>query len=278
MAHSSGTEHISNIFEEEQSLLLEKIFSERGWDFRDYKRSSLKRRIWKRLGAAGISSYSEYSDLLDRDPSEYTRLFSNLTVKVSEFFREPSVFEFLAGEIGREFSPDEGIRAWCCGCAHGEEAYSLAILLSEFLGEEALRQTKIFATDLDHEAIDAARRGRYREESVANVSAERRERFFFMDGACQKVKYNIRNMVKFGVLDIVGSPSISKVKILFCRNVFIYFNKALQEKVFEKLDYALRPGGLLVLGKAEVVPSAFASGYVRYASAGKGISVYRKAE
>lgn len=278
MTHSSGTEHISNIFEEEQSLLLEKIFSERGWDFRDYKRSSLKRRIWKRLGAAGVSSYGEYSDLLDRDPSEYTRLFSNLTVKVSEFFREPSVFEFLDGEIRREFSPDEGIRAWCCGCAHGEEAYSLAILLSEFLGEEALKQTKIFATDLDHEAIDSARRGRYREESVANVSAERRERFFFMDGACQKVKYNIRNMVKFGVLDIVRSPSISKVKILFCRNVFIYFNKALQEKVFEKLDYALKPGGLLVLGKAEVVPSAFASGYVRYANAGKGISVYRKAE
>ncbi|MEK7772800.1 MAG: protein-glutamate O-methyltransferase CheR, partial [Deltaproteobacteria bacterium] len=253
--------------------LLEKIFFERGWDFRNYKRSSMKRRILKRLGAVGVSSFSDYRDLLDRDPSEYTRLFSNLTVKVSEFFRDPSVFEFLDKEVRRNFSPAEGIRAWCCGCACGEEAYSLAMLLSEFSSADALRRTKIFATDIDNDAVDAARMGRYREESVANVSAERMDRYFFKDDGCYKVKYNVRNLVKFGSLDIVRSPSISKVNILFCRNVFIYFNKTLQEKVFEKLDYAVKPGGLLVLGKAEVVPSSFSCGYVK---AGKGMNVYRK--
>ena len=274
MAHSSGTAHIAeDIFEEEQSMLLEKIFCERGWDFSNYKKSSLMRRILKRLSAAGISSLKDYCALLDRDPSEYTRLFSNLTVKVSEFFRDPRVFEFLDEEVRRDFSPDEGIRAWCCGCAYGEEAYSLAMLFSEFLSGEALMRTKIFATDLDNEAVDAARRGRYREESVANVSAERRERYLFKDDGCYKVKYNVRNMVKFGSLDIVRSPSISKVKILLCRNVFIYFNKVLQERVFEKFDYAIKPGGLLVLGKAELVPAAYSSRYIR---AGKGISAYRK--
>lgn len=254
-------------------MLLEKIFSERGWDFSNYKKSSMRRRILKRLSAAGASSFKDYCALLDRDPSEYTRLFSNLTVKVSEFFRDPPVFEFLDEEVRRDFSPAEGVRAWCCGCACGEEAYSLAILLSEFLGADALRHTKIFATDLDNEAVDAARTGRYREESVTNVSAERRDRYFFRDDGCYKVKYNVRNLVKFGSLDIVRSPSISKVNILFCRNVFIYFNKTLQEKVFEKLDYAINPGGLLVLGKVEVVPSSFSSGYIR---AGKGMNVYRK--
>ncbi|MDP2688523.1 MAG: protein-glutamate O-methyltransferase CheR [Deltaproteobacteria bacterium] len=254
------------------STLLEKIYSDRGWDFRDYKKTSLSRRIFKRLAAHRVSSYRDYCDVLESDPAEYSTLFSNITIKVSEFFREKEVFETLCETVKSSFAPGEHIKAWCCACAHGEEAYSLAILLERCLTPEALRHMKLFATDIDHEALDQARKAAYWEDSLRNVSPEMRERYFFRADGMYKVKYNIRNLVKFGVLDIVRSPSISGVNILFCRNLFIYFNKPLQESVFEKLDYSLRPGGILVLGKAEVLPSSFAS---RYAPIGK-TNIFRK--
>ncbi|MBI5588313.1 MAG: protein-glutamate O-methyltransferase CheR [Deltaproteobacteria bacterium] len=254
-------------------MLLEKIYSERGWDFRNYKRASLKRRIQKRFAALNAGSCKDYCRSLDTDPAEYDRLFSTLTIKVSEFFREPEVFDFLSRTVAERFKRDEGIKAWCCGCAFGEEAYSLAIVLSECLSAEGLKNSRVFATDIDSDALDTARKAVYRGESLRNVTQEVQENYFFKVDGMHKVKYNIRNLVKFGTQDIVKSPSISKVQVLFCRNLFIYFNKFLQEKVFEKLDYSLVPGGLLVLGKAEVLPPRFASGYTPL---GERLSVYEK--
>ncbi|MBI5492747.1 MAG: protein-glutamate O-methyltransferase CheR [Deltaproteobacteria bacterium] len=255
--------------------LLEKVYHARGWDFRNYKRTSLMRRVSKRLNALSVGSMGEYSRFLEADPSEYNRLFSSVTIKVSEFFREPEVFHFLCKLLKSDYR-DTAVKAWCCGCAFGEEAYSLAITLTECLGAEAIKNTKVFATDIDPEAVEQARRARYREESLWNADASvRGSHFFPVNGGVYKVKYGIRNLVKFGALDIVRNPPIAKVQILFCRNLFIYFNKTLQEDVFEKLDYSLRPGGLLVLGKAEVVPQRFSS---RYPRIDKRISVYRKAE
>lgn len=252
--------------------LLEKIYSERGWDFRNYKRSSVMRRISKRLMLLDIPSYGEYAGLLDRDPSEYDRLFSNLTIKVSEFFREPEVFERLCEAI-KESWRDKVLKVWCCGCGYGEEAYSIAILLTECLSQEAISNTKIFATDIDPEALDAARKAIYRDESLKNVRPEVLDKYFTRTDGFYKVKYGVRNLMKFGVLDIVRSPSISGVEVLFCRNLFIYFNKSLQAQVFEKLDYSLKPGGLLVLGKAEVIPPLFAH---KYAPIGTRLSTFRK--
>lgn len=253
-------------------MLLEKIYNERGWDFRNYKRSSVMRRISKRLMLLDLPSYGEYSGLLDRDPSEYDRLFANLTIKVSEFFREPEVFERLCEAI-KEGWQKKALKVWCCGCGYGEEAYSVAILLAECLSLEAIRSTKLFATDIDPAALDTARKALYREESLKNVLPEILDKYFSRTNALYKVKYNIRNLVKFGVLDIVKSPSISGVEVLFCRNLFIYFNKSLQARVFEKLDYSLKPGGLLVLGKAEVIPPLFAH---KYAPVGTRLSTFRK--
>jgi len=253
-------------------MLLEKIYDERGWDFRNYKRSSVMRRISKRLMLLDLHSYEEYAGLLDRDPSEYDRLFANLTIKVSEFFREPEVFERLCDAIKESWS-DKVLKVWCCGCGYGEEAYSIAMLLAECLSLEAVSNTKIFATDIDPEALDSARKALYREESLKNVFPEILEKYFTRTDGLYKVKYTIRNLVKFGVLDIVRSPSISGVEVLFCRNLFIYFNKALQAEVFEKLDYSLKPGGLLVLGKAEVIPPPFAH---KYAPLGTRLSTFRK--
>lgn len=254
-------------------MLLEKVYGEHGWDFRNYKRASLKRRIQKRFAALDVRTCHDYCHALDSDPAEYSRLFSTLTIKVSEFFREPEVFDFLSRTLPARFTPDAGIKAWCCGCAFGEEAYSLAIVFSECLSAEGLKLSKVFATDIDPDALDTARKAVYREDSIRNVVPEVRERYFFKVNGMNKVKYSVRNLVKFGTQDIVKSPSISKVQVLFCRNLFIYFNKTLQEKVFEKLDYSLVPGGILVLGKAEVLPQRFAP---RYRALGKNLSVYEK--
>jgi two-component system CheB/CheR fusion protein len=266
-----------DLHDEQQGLpmLLDMIYRTRGWDLSGYKKTSLGRRISKALTSRGVSSYEEYRRVLEDDPAEYERLFSTVTVKVSEFFREPEVFERLGDEL-RPFAAEAGgVKAWSCGCAHGEEAYSLAILLSERLGADALQKTRVFATDIDAAALDQARRGVYRDESVRNVDPARMARHFLsrrMNGL-HRVGYDIRNLVKFGALDMVRAPSISGVHALLCRNVFIYFGKPLQEAVFAKLDYALRPGGLMVLGRAEVVPAAFSSGYSRLAY---GMSIYRK--
>ncbi len=253
-------------------MLLEKIYNESGWDFRNYKRSSVMRRVSKRLMHLGIHSYGEYSGLLDRDPSEYDRLFANLTIKVSEFFREPEVFDRLCDAV-RERWRDKALKVWCCGCGYGEEAYSIAILLSECLSLEAISNTKIFATDIDPEALDVARKALYRDEPLKNVRPDLLDKYFSRADGLYKVKYGIRSLVKFGVLDIVRSPSISGVEVLFCRNLFIYFNKSLQAQVFEKLDYSLKPGGLLILGKAEVIPPLFA---YKYVPVGTRLSTFRK--
>lgn len=254
------------------TLLLEKLLSERGWDFRGYKRTSLTRRVLKRLQANGLSSVSEYAGFLDADPSEYQRLFSCLTIKVSEFFREPEVFDALCGILREDFCGSP-VRAWCCASACGEEAYSLAILLSEYLGADALSSSKVFATDIDPEALEYGRRATYRADSIVNVSPEIKERYFIETDGQFKVKYTLRNIVKFGTLDIVRNPPLSGMQLVFCRNLFIYFDKPLQEKVFQKLDYALKPGGVLALGKAEVLPHQYAPGYE---PVGKGLNLFRK--
>jgi len=260
-------------FDAELSALLDKVYSEKGWDFRNYKMSSVKRRVMKRLSARNVSSCADYLEILESDKSEYGRFFSNLTIKVSEFFREPEAFGALECWVGSFCRRSEGLRVWSCGAAYGEEAYTLAILLSEILSPEALERTRIFATDIDAAALDCARKARYREDSLRNVSAERMRACFEEEEGAFKVRFGIRNLVKFGCLDIVSHSPLLKIDILACRNLFIYFNKHLQEEVFKKLDYALNPGGILMLGKAEAVPSSFASGYEHLAA---GKNIYRK--
>lgn len=254
------------------TLLLEKVYAEKGWDFRNYKRTTLSRRLSKLINASRSNSYREYSDLLDQDPSEYYRLFSAVTIKVSEFFREPEVFEALSSIVRTDLS-GASIKAWCCGCAYGEEAYSLGMLFSEVMPAHIFAASRIFATDIDCDALEQARRAVYREDALVNVPPGMREKYFVRSDGLFKVGMNLRSLVRFGTLDIVQSPSIKGVSILFCRNLFIYFNKALQESVFQKLDYALKPGGVLVMGKAEVLPASYAD---RYAAVGRGLNIYRK--
>lgn len=260
-------------FDAELLALLDKVYSEKGWDFRNYKMSSVKRRVMKRLNARNVSSCADYLEVLDSDKAEYARFFSSLTIKVSEFFREPEAFSALEAAMASFYRRYEGLRVWSCGAAYGEEAYTLAIILSEFLSPGALERTRIFATDIDGAALDCARKARYRDESLRNVSTERRRAYFEEEEGVFKVRFGIRNLVKFGCLDIVSHSPLLKIDVLACRNVFIYFNKRLQEEVFWKIDYALNPGGVLMMGKAEAIPSSFAYGYERLAAC---TNIYRK--
>ncbi len=253
--------------------LLEKIHAEAGWDFRHYKKTSLKRRISLRLNAHNILSYKDYHSVLESNPQEYGRLFSTITIKVSEFFREPEVFDLLGELITPFFSSDEGLRAWSCACAHGEEAYSLGILLANCFGEEKLGNVRIFATDIDEGAIDIARKGFYREEYLQNLSYMIREKNFVRSEGGYRVKHGIRDLVRFGRLDIIKDAPISKINIILCRNLLIYFEKELQNRVLEKLDFALKPGGILVLGRAETIPPFLSS---RYKEVREKSRVYRK--
>lgn len=255
------------------SELLEMVYQHKGWDFRNYKRTSISRRISRRLNTHNISSYKDYSDILRKDPAEYEKLLSTVTIKVSEFFREPDVFDLLKETITSELSDTRELKAWCCGCAYGEEAYSLGILLNECMEHKNLQNTKIFATDIDDNALNIARDGTYKEEFIKNVSSPLREKYFIKVDKGYRIKYSIRNMVRFGRLDIVTNAPLSKVDILFCRNLLIYFDNDLQETVFKKLNFALKPGGILVLGKAERPPSLFLP---LYREIGKRSRIYRK--
>lgn len=260
-------------------MLLEKVHHEKGWDFRSYKKTSLKRRVSKRLVALGLgwhpsgaAAVADYLELLDRNPSEYATLFSTLTVKMSEFFRDPEDLDLVRRAV-LEMPASDGLRAWSCGCAYGEEAFSLAMMLCECLGEEAASGVKVFATDIDGQAVERARRGVFKADSLSGMPEDLAGKYLFPFGDELKVKYSIRNMVRFGVLDIVRDTPISRIDVLLFRNIFIYFDKALQQRVFSKLDWAVRPGGVLVLGKAETIPPMYSGGYERLQ---KGLNVYRK--
>lgn len=175
------------------SRVLDKLYFERGWDFRDYKPLGLKRRLSKRLSALGLPTYRAYLDILEKDPEEYKNLFSCLIVKVSEFFREPEAFSYLYRELGRLAPPGgEGLKAWCAACATGEEAYSLAMLLTESLSPEAIQKTKIYATDICPDALDSARKAVYRDESLVNVSPAMKEKYFF------RTARGIRSSIRYG--------------------------------------------------------------------------------
>lgn len=250
-------------------LLLEKVYKEKGWDFRRYRKSSIKRCIERRLAYYRLShspGLQKYTELLDLQASEYNNLFNHLTIKVSEFFRNPEVFLLIEKNIippliKRLRAEGRGIlKIWSCGCAKGEESYSMAILLAKmFQGREFTGgiKVKLFATDIDEAAINIARKGIYSEDSIKNVPYIFRNQFFKSAGNSYQVLPLIRNLVIFGIHNIVSDIHLSHIDIILCRNLLIYFEKDLQERVFEKFCYSLNKGGYIILGKSEVIPSLY---------------------
>jgi len=249
--------------EEHLDLLLEKVYTAKGWDFRQYRRSSIKRCVERQI-AISRRSYHSYLDLLDSEPSEFNTLFNHITIKVSEFFRDTEVFQRIENYVipmtirRLTIKGSKTLRIWSCGCAKGEEPLSIAILIHKRIQEMGVDfEVKIYATDIDESAVNAARKGVFVEDSLKNVDPITRSQFFQTANRSFQIIPKIRNLVTFGAHDIVSHIHLSHMDIILCRNLLIYFEKDLQEKVFEKLYCSLNTGGFIVLGKSEVPPLSY---------------------
>ncbi|MFC0438308.1 CheR family methyltransferase [Kutzneria buriramensis] len=232
----------------------------RGFDFTGYKRTSLSRRVRRRMSQVGIDDYAEYIDFLQVNADEFAALFNVLLINVTSFLRDPEAWQHLRDEVLPklldEVGPDGPIRVWSAGCASGQEAYSLAILLTEALGVDAFRQrVKIYATDVDEEALAQARQAGYGEREVEGVPPELLERYFEHHATRYVFRQDLRRSVIFGRNDLVQDAPISRIHLLVCRNTLMYFNAETQGKILARLHFALLPHGVLFLGKAEMLLS-----------------------
>jgi two-component system CheB/CheR fusion protein len=242
-----------------ETLLLH-LKENRGFDFTGYKRSSLTRRVDRRMAQVGVDGYAEYLDYLEFHSEEFTTLFNTILINVTAFFRDPESWDYLRAEILPNMlatkSPDEIIRVWSAGCASGEEAYTLAMILAETLGEEEFRtRVKVYATDVDEEALSYARHATYDERQVRAVPALLLQRYFDQAGGRFAFRKGLRRSVIFGRNDLVQDAPISKIDLLVCRNALMYFNAETQSRILSRLHFALAPNGVLFLGKAEMLLS-----------------------
>jgi two-component system CheB/CheR fusion protein len=245
--------------DEDFEALLRHIKEQRGFDFTGYKRASLQRRVQRRMEVIGVKDSEEYLDHLLMHPDEFTQLFNTILINVTSFFRDQDAWSYLSDELlptilrRREGQP---IRLWSAGCASGEEAYTLAMILAERLGVEEVRdRVKIYATDVDEEALTQARQASYTERDVEPVPADLRERYFEPVGSKFVFRKELRRSVIFGRNDLVQDAPISHVDVLACRNTLMYFNAETQSQILNRMHFALRPDGVLFLGKAEMLLS-----------------------
>ena len=236
---------------------LEELHRTRGVDFRSYKRPTILRRLERRMAVTDCENLREYSAYLEEHPEEYRQLINVFLIKVTEFFRDPDLFGYLNEEIlpeliGEAREGENQLRIWSAGCATGEEAYSLAILVSEALGQEAgLFNVRIFATDIDEEAIRFARQGLYPPSALKGLSEEQRDRYFVEEEGSYQIKKQIRGMIVFGEHDLAQRSPFPRMDLVVSRNVLIYFSHELQSRALQLFAYSLRDGGYLVMGKAE---------------------------
>jgi two-component system CheB/CheR fusion protein len=243
----------------EFELLLDFLKASRSFDFTGYKRSTLTRRVRKRMQTVEVEGFAAYRDYLELHPQEFEALFNTILINVTSFFRDPEAWrvlgeEFIPALVARK-APGAQIRVWSAGCASGEEAYSLVMLLAEAMGADAFRdRVKVYATDVDAEALAQARRAAYPAESMAGLPAGFAERYFEPTPDGQHVfRADLRRQVIFGRHDLVQDAPISHLDVLACRNVLMYFNAEAQGRILGRFHFALAPQGTLFLGKAEMM-------------------------
>src|SRR3989449_5996486 len=239
---------------------LDKIFGllrkATGVDFADYKHATIKRRILRRMLILKTNKMEDYLNNLKTNPGEVSSLFQDILINVTGFFREPQTFDALKQEvfpsIMKRRSADDPIRIWIPGCSTGEEVYSLAICLVEYLDHSPVHpRIQIFATDVNETVLEKARDGVY--AAFASISAERLRRFFFKTNGSYQVTKSIRRMCVFAKQDVTADPPFSKLDLIICRNLLIYLGPALQKKLLPIFHYSLKPAGFLVLGDFETV-------------------------
>ena len=238
--------------------LLEFLKSNRGFDFSGYKRTSLERRIQRRMQEVGASTYEEYQDLLEVTPGEFTDLFNTILINVTGFFRDKPAWDYLRTDVIPqlvESVPDsEAIRVWSAACATGEEAYTLAILFAEVLGDDEFRRrVKIYATDVDEDALTRARQAVYTSDALKALPDDFGERYFEPGPLGQMFRADLRRSVIFGRNDLVQDAPISKIDLLVSRNALMYFTPEAQARILGHFNFALRESGFLFLGKSEML-------------------------
>jgi two-component system CheB/CheR fusion protein len=237
--------------------LLDFLKRSRGFDFTGYKRSSLQRRTEKRMQSVGVARFDEYVDYLEVHPEEFPQLFNTILINVTAFFRDPASWEVLRKDVLPEMlarNPREPIRAWSAGAASGQEAYSLAMVLAEALGpKEFVRRVKIYATDLDEDALAYARAATFSAKEVGAVPPELLARYFEKSANRFSFHKELRRAVIFGRHDLIQDAPISRIDLITCRNTVMYFNAETQTRILARLHFALNDGGVIFLGKAEML-------------------------
>jgi two-component system CheB/CheR fusion protein len=240
--------------------LLVHLRDNRGFDFTGYKRSSLSRRVDRRMAQVGVTDYIDYLDYLELHAEEFTALFNTILINVTGFFRDPDAWELLRTQVLPQLvaakAPQEPLRVWSAGCASGQEAYTLAMVLAELLGPDAFRdRVKIYATDVDEEGLTQARHAAYDEREVRGIPATLLERYFERQGQVYTFRKDLRRSVIFGRNDLVQDAPISRVDLLVCRNTLMYLTAETQARILARFHFALHPAGALFLGKAEMLLS-----------------------
>ncbi len=241
-------------------LLLKKIYRDGGYDFRHYKRGTVMRRLERRLYATGVGTYQEYIPFLDTHPEEYQKFAEYLTIKASGFFRNPYTFQQVSELVLPQLVSykrergERSLRFWSSACACGEEPYSIAILLAEFLqNQRSDFDISIYATDISRQALAEITAGVYSFKDVENLPATVRESYFTRCGEGYEVRADIRQMVDFSCFDLTSTARkpLLDLDCIFCCNVLIYFQRQLQEHVLSMLYDSLATPGYLVLGEVE---------------------------
>ena len=242
----------------EFEALLEFLKGQRGFDFTGYKRASLQRRFRKRMDVVGVSSYTDYREHLEVTPGEFTELFDTLLINVTSFFRDPAAWEYVDEHVVPELvqaARDHGqLRLWSAGCASGEEAYSIAMLLLRALGDDDFRDcVKIYATDVDEDALATGRQAAYSPKAVEGIPPDLLERCFERTDQHYAFRRDLRRSVIFGRNDLVQDAPISRIDLLLCRNTLMYFTAEAQGQILRRFRFALSDGGVLLLGKSEML-------------------------
>ncbi len=243
---------------------LNKIFAllraQTGNDFSLYKKNTVGRRIERRMGVHQISNINKYLRYLQENPNEIDLLFKEFLIGVTSFFREPDSFgvlkEKVIPQLLKSKKAGDSLRVWVVGCSTGEEAYSIAIILREYLDDQRPKgnlKIQIYATDIDKEAIDFARQGNYPVNIAQDVSLERLQRFFIKEDDSYRIRSVIREMIVFAQQNVLTDPPFTRLDMLSCRNLLIYLNAETQKKLIPIYHYALGPGGILFLGSSESI-------------------------
>ena len=242
----------------EFDALVEFLRSTRSFDFKAYKKSTLMRRVRRRMSILGIEAFGDYHLHLENEPEEFVHLFNTVLINVTTFFRDTTPWELLRGQIIPKMleqkRPQGSIRVWSAGCATGEEAFTLAMMFADVMGMDAFRsRVKIYATDVDEDALSAARAATFTAKDVENIPPATLERYFEPFNGRLALKKELRRSIIFGRHDLLQDAPISRVDILVCRNTLMYFTAPAQARILARLHFALTDGGILMLGRAETL-------------------------